>query len=64
MPYLNLLLTVSPEESSERLSRAIILFKSGQKREAKSDIQWLLDKQPQGVDLERLQEWLDTLPPS
>lgn len=64
LPYLNLLLTVSPEESSERLSRAIILFKSGQKREAKSDIQWLLDKQPQGVDLERLQEWLDTLPPS
>ena len=63
LPYLNVLLVVSPEEAGERLSRAILLYKDGQIQAAKSDIQWILDKQPGGVDLERLQEWMDKMPP-
>jgi regulator of sirC expression with transglutaminase-like and TPR domain len=61
LPYLNLVLTISPEETSERFSRAIVLYQNGDKRMAKRDIQWLLDKAPAGIDLERLQEWLDRI---
>jgi regulator of sirC expression with transglutaminase-like and TPR domain len=62
LPYLNVLLALSPEEASERLSRAIVLYQSGQKAEAREDIGWLLEKQPPGVNLDRLQEWYDSIP--
>jgi regulator of sirC expression with transglutaminase-like and TPR domain len=61
LPYLNLVLALSPEETSERFSRAIVLYQKGDRRQAKVDIQWLLDKAPAGLDLERLQEWLDRI---
>lgn len=61
LPYLNMLLAVSPEESGERLSRAVLLYQAGQKKEAKEDIQWLVTKKPEGIDIERLQQWLDKI---
>lgn len=61
LPYLNLAIAISPESASERLSRAIVLYQSGRRQEAKSDIGWLLEKQPDGIDLGRLQEWFDAI---
>ena len=62
LPYLNLLLTISPEAAQERLSRAILLFKNQQPTEARTDVQWLLDHKPPGLNLGRLKEWMEHLP--
>ena len=61
LPYLNLLLAVSPEAANERLSRAILLFRSDQPATARPDVEWLLQHRPEGLDLDRLDEWLQQL---
>jgi serine protease Do len=62
LPYLNLLLTIKPGDAQDRLSRAILLFKNQQPKEARADVQWLLDKRPEGIHLERLEAWMERLP--
>lgn len=61
LPYLDLLLAITPDQPQERLSRAILLFQSGRQAEAKADIDWLIQHQPQGMDLQRLLEWRASL---
>lgn len=62
LPYLNLLLTISPQEPDEHISRSIIYFQLGEQELARADVEWLLKNRPPGLDLERLQQWLDKLP--
>ena len=56
LPELDLLLSIAPEESSERLSRALLLYQSNQWEKALEDLEWLLREQPPGVHLDRLEE--------
>jgi serine protease Do len=62
LPYLNLLVAIQPSDPQERLSRAILLFKNQQPKEARADVQWLLEKRPLGFDLDRLEAWMERLP--
>ncbi|MGK0187996.1 MAG: serine protease Do, partial [Verrucomicrobiales bacterium] len=61
LPFLDLLLVISPEEVQERLSRAILLFQSGQGDQAIADIDWLIEREPSGMDVDRLKDWRATL---
>ncbi len=54
--YLDLTVVVSPNAAFERWSRAMLRLKTGDTAGAKADFEWLLDRQPDGVDLERVLE--------
>ena len=61
LPYLDLLLAISPEEPQERLSRAILSFQAGNADAAKRDIDWLIEHRPPGIEIDRLVEWRSSL---
>ncbi len=54
--YLDAMLMLQPDSVPDRLQRARARMQSGDKTAAKEDLRWLLDRQPEGVDLERLGE--------
>ena len=61
LPELDLLLAIDPEDASSRLSRALLLYQSNAGPKAIADIEWLLEKQPPGIHLERLHELRDRI---
>lgn len=56
MRYLDALLTVTPEAVEERLMRAGGRWQTGDRDGALRDIDWLLERKPAGVDLDRVRE--------
>ncbi|MFO0945793.1 MAG: transglutaminase family protein [Planctomycetota bacterium] len=52
--YLDTIILLVPTNSSARLMRALLHFQSGRKQAALLDTKWLLDHQPDGIDLERV----------
>jgi regulator of sirC expression with transglutaminase-like and TPR domain len=60
LPYADLLVAVS-REPGERLTRVRLRLQRNDRAGASEDIQWLLRAQPPGLDLERLNELLDSL---
>jgi serine protease Do len=54
--YLDAILALKPDSIPHRLQRARTLMQRGDNAAAKEDLRWLLDRQPDGVDLERLGE--------
>jgi regulator of sirC expression with transglutaminase-like and TPR domain len=61
LPYLDLILAISPDASQERLSRAILLHQSGHSKQAIADIEWLISHRPTGIEIDRLIEWRKSL---
>ncbi len=61
-PYIDLILAISPEEAGERFSRALLRYQNGELEGAKDDLEWLLENQPPGIRIDRLQELYDRLP--
>ncbi len=55
MPYLNLILSIDPAASMERLQRAELRGATGDKAGAREDIGWLLEHPPEGVPAEALE---------
>lgn len=54
--YLDALLAIDASLTRERGMRAMVRFETGRKAVAVSDLDWLLEKKPEGVDLEKVQE--------
>lgn len=54
--YLDALLTIDASLTRERGMRAMVRFETGRKAVAVGDLDWFLEKQPEGVDLERVRE--------
>jgi serine protease Do len=54
--YLDAVLTVNPEAGEERGLRAGLRFQAGDKEGALKDVDWLLEHQPEGIDLDRLRQ--------
>jgi serine protease Do len=64
MPYLNLLLAIDPEAAVERLTRARLHQRLGDKAAAAADVRWLTEHFPeQGPDQlrQQLEQWLESL---
>lgn len=52
--YVDAILAVSPESMEERGLRASLRFQVGDLEGAEADVDWLLEKKPEGIDLDRL----------
>ena len=59
--YIDLLLAINPEDPQERLSRALLYAQADQPRRAIADMEWLFEKDPEGIDLGRLREFYEHL---
>ena len=59
--YVDLLIALDPDDAQERLSRALLHVQNGQGNKAKDDLEWLFEKQPEGIHLERLRELYNRL---
>jgi serine protease Do len=56
LAYLDLSLALSPDQPAERWRRAALRLQSGERTLARDDLKWLLDKQPDGLDLKPIKE--------
>jgi regulator of sirC expression with transglutaminase-like and TPR domain len=54
--YLSALVAIQPESGPERWMRAVLSFQTGRQAVARTDVEWLLDHKPQGVDLKPVRE--------
>jgi S1-C subfamily serine protease/regulator of sirC expression with transglutaminase-like and TPR domain len=64
LPYLDLLLALDPEAARERVSRAMLRERSGDKRGARLDVGWLWEHLPEGAreeQKEMLEQWIERL---
>jgi len=56
LTYLDGIVTVDAEAHEERWVRAVLRWKAGRRDAALADLDWLLERNPDGVDLERVRE--------
>jgi regulator of sirC expression with transglutaminase-like and TPR domain len=54
--YLDAALVVNPALGAERFQRAVLRLGAGRREEARADVQWLFDHQPQGIDLNQVDD--------
>jgi regulator of sirC expression with transglutaminase-like and TPR domain len=59
--YLDALLVLNPTSALDRGLRAMVRARSGDRAGALEDVDWLLDKHPEGVDLDRLRDFRHSL---
>lgn len=59
--YLDAILTVTPDSVRERLMRAGLRGRQGDRSGAIADLDWVLEKRPEGIDLERVREFRELL---
>ena len=59
--YLDLLVALSPESPVERLDRAVLRIRNGDTPGAKEDLLWILEREPEGFNLERISDLYRTL---
>jgi serine protease Do len=55
--YLNAILAVSPNAAPQRGMRALLRHRTGDRDGALQDVDWLLEHQPEGIDVEALREF-------
>jgi serine protease Do len=55
--YLNAILAVSPDAAPQRGMRALLRHRTGDRDGALQDVDWLLEHQPEGIDVEALREF-------
>ncbi|HEV7222239.1 MAG TPA: tetratricopeptide repeat protein, partial [Pirellulales bacterium] len=54
--YLDAILIVSPDSPEDRMFRAFFRYRSGLGEAALEDLNWLIEHEPEGIDLERVRE--------
>ncbi|MCS7045979.1 MAG: transglutaminase-like domain-containing protein, partial [Gemmataceae bacterium] len=54
--YLDAVLVIDPEAHDDRWARAVFRWQSGRREAAAEDCDWLLQHQPDGIDLDRVRE--------
>ena len=54
--YVDLLISIDPNDPQERLSRSILFIQLDQNEDAKKDLEWLLKMKPDGIRVERIEE--------
>jgi regulator of sirC expression with transglutaminase-like and TPR domain len=61
--YLDAILTLAPDSVRERGMRAGLRYKAGDNAGATKDVDWLLEKMPEGLDLDAVREFRKLLAP-
>ena len=64
LPYLNLVLAIDPKAAAERLTRAQMRQRLGEKAGAREDVKWLIDNFPEDGPPELMQQldvWMQSL---
>lgn len=64
LPYLNLFLAIDPQAAPERLTRAQLRQRLGEKAGAREDVSWLIDNFPEDGPaplMEQLDQWMKAL---
>jgi serine protease Do len=56
LPYLDLILTIEPNSPRERLNRALTRARTEDAAGAREDLEWLLEKQPRELDMEKVEQ--------
>jgi regulator of sirC expression with transglutaminase-like and TPR domain len=59
--YLDMIVAVAPDSATDRLLRARLRIQTRDGTGAKEDLKWILDHQPDGVNLERVAELYQSL---
>jgi len=59
--YLELAVSIGSDEPADHWRRAVLRYQTGNTDGAKEDLQWLIDKQPPGVNMERVEELFRSL---
>lgn len=54
--YLDTILALDSDEAQERWMRAALRYQTGRRQGALQDVDWLLEHQPEGVELDRVRE--------
>ncbi len=54
IPYLDLVLIIEPESHADRLQRALIRARTGDREGARADLKMLIDAEPEGFDLAKI----------
>jgi regulator of sirC expression with transglutaminase-like and TPR domain len=55
--YLGAMLAITPENGQAHLMRGILLVQANRNGDAVADLDWLLEHQPDGIDLEKVQQF-------
>ncbi|NOY00648.1 MAG: tetratricopeptide repeat protein [Verrucomicrobia bacterium] len=61
LPYLNLLLAIDPDRAPERFERSRVRFQADDRDGAIEDLQWMIDNEPAGVNIDMIRQLLDRL---
>jgi serine protease Do len=61
LPYLDLLLAIDSTQASERFERSRVRFQVDDHEGAKKDLQWLIDNEPPGINIDLIRQLLDRL---
>ncbi|HBH52054.1 MAG TPA: hypothetical protein DDY91_09190 [Planctomycetaceae bacterium] len=54
--YLDAIVLLDPDNPEERVRRAIVMFSQERRDEALSDVNWLLEKKPDGINLNQVED--------
>src|SRR5690606_17349426 len=56
LQYVETVLVLEPFSIEDRWYRAILRYQTGRREEALADVEWLLEREPPGVDLNRVRQ--------
>ena len=59
--YLDAIVAIDQEKPSPRAMRSMLLYSEGRKGEALRDLEWIVTREPEGIDLDRIRTLLDRL---
>ena len=59
--YLDAIIAIDESKPSPRAMRSMLLYSEGRKAEALHDLEWIVSREPEGIDLGRIRTLLDRL---
>ena len=61
LSYVDIIVRLNPGSPQDRLNRALLNLQVGNTEQAKPDLQWILDNEPEGIHLGRIRELFERL---
>ncbi|MBL49077.1 MAG: hypothetical protein CMP28_08990 [Roseibacillus sp.] len=59
--YVEIIVNLNPGSPQDRLNRALLNLQVGNTAQARPDLQWILDNEPDGIHLDRIRELMERL---